>query len=132
MDGAHIKTLFTTYFYRHARPIIEKGYLYYAVPPLYKVKKGKQERYATNETERDAILAEFGEGCEVQRYKGLGEMNPEQLRETTMNKENRTLIQVTIEDAEMCETIIQLCMGDNVSARKDFITENAIYADCDI
>lgn len=132
VDGAHIKTLYSTYFYRYARPIIEHGYLYFSNPPLYLIKSGKEVKYAYSDKEKDAIVAEFNGNCAIQRYKGLGEMNPDQLWETTMDPERRVLTQITIEDAEMCEEIIKICMGDNVSIRREFIMENAEYAHSDI
>ncbi len=130
VDGAHIKTLLLTFFYRHMRPLIEHGHIYAAVPPLYKVQKGKQERYAYSDEERDAIIAQFGEGgpkIKVQRYKGLGEMNADQLKDTTMDPERRILRKVTIEDAIEADEIFSILMGDNVEPRREFIEKNARY-----
>jgi len=128
VDGAHIRTLLLTFFYRYMRQIIESGYVYIAQPPLYKIEKNKVVRYAYNDAERDQILKEMGEGkTNVQRYKGLGEMNPEQLWETTMDPESRTLLQVSIEDALKADEIFDTLMGDNVEPRRDFIQEHAKF-----
>jgi len=128
VDGAHIRTLLLTFFYRYMRQIIESGYVYIAQPPLYKIEKNKVVRYAFNDAERDQILKEIGEGkTNVQRYKGLGEMNPEQLWETTMDPESRTLLQVSIEDALKADEIFDTLMGDNVEPRRDFIQEHAKF-----
>lgn len=124
-DGAHITTLHITFFYRFLRPLIEAGYLYVAVPPLFKVTKGKEITYLYSREELEAFDTE---GASIQRYKGLGEMNADQIWDTTMNPEVRKLIQITIEDAEEAEDALSLCMGDNVEARKEFISENAYYA----
>ncbi|MBR6593848.1 MAG: DNA topoisomerase (ATP-hydrolyzing) subunit B [Clostridia bacterium] len=130
VDGAHIKTLLLTFFFRHMRPLIEQGHIYSAMPPLYKVEKGKQKRYAFSDEERDRIIEEFGEGgpkIKIQRYKGLGEMNAEQLAETTMDPASRTLCKVTIEDAIEADEIFSILMGDNVEPRREFIERNAKY-----
>ncbi|EOC99438.1 DNA topoisomerase (ATP-hydrolyzing) subunit B [Caldisalinibacter kiritimatiensis] len=128
VDGAHIRTLLLTFFYRYMRPLVEQGHVYIAQPPLYKVKKGKAEYYAYNDKELDKILNEIGRsGYSIQRYKGLGEMNPEQLWETTMNPENRILLQVTVEDAVAADEIFTILMGDKVKPRREFIQENAKY-----
>ena len=128
VDGAHIQILLLTFFYRHMKQLIEDGHVYLAMPPLYKVFKGKTERYAFSDEERDAIIAELGgEKVEAERYKGLGEMNPEQLWETTMDPTTRTLKQVTIEDAIVCDEVFSLLMGDEVEPRREFIEKNAKY-----
>jgi DNA gyrase subunit B len=125
VDGSHIRTLLLTLFYRYMREIIERGYLYIAQPPLYRVRKGKVVRYAYTDEELGKILAEMGE-ADVQRYKGLGEMNPEQLWETTMNSETRTLKKVTIEDAAIADELFSILMGENVEPRREFIEKHAI------
>ncbi|CEQ19451.1 DNA topoisomerase (ATP-hydrolyzing) subunit B [Paraclostridium sordellii] len=128
VDGAHIRTLLLTFFFRYMRPLIENGYVYIAQPPLYKVKKQKKEYYVYSDQELNTLLEELGRtGIELQRYKGLGEMNAEQLWETTMNPETRTLLQVSIEDAAMADEIFSMLMGDKVAPRKEFIEENARY-----
>ena len=128
VDGSHIQILLLTFFYRHMKQLIEEGHIYLAMPPLYKVFKGKTERYAFSDEERDAVIAELGgDRVEAERYKGLGEMNPEQLWETTMDPTKRTLKQVTIEDAIVCDEVFSLLMGDEVEPRRDFIEKNAKY-----
>ncbi len=124
IDGAHIRTLLLTFFYRYMKPLIENGYLYIAQPPLYRVKKGKKTYYVYSESELENLLKRIG-NSEVQRYKGLGEMNPEQLWETTMNPNNRILNQVTIEDAIRAENLFKILMGDDVGARRRFILEHS-------
>ncbi len=128
VDGAHIQILLLTFFYRHMKKLIEDGHIYLAQPPLYKVFKGKQVKYAFSDKERDDAIAELGtKGVEAERYKGLGEMDPSQLWETTMNPETRTLLKVTIEDAMQCDEAFSLLMGDEVEPRREFIEKNATY-----
>ncbi|WP_262248977.1 DNA topoisomerase (ATP-hydrolyzing) subunit B [Parapedobacter soli] len=136
VDGSHITTLILTFYFRYMKELIENGYVYIATPPLYFVKKGKEQEYAWNEDQRDAAIQRLkGSGREdsvhVQRYKGLGEMNAEQLWETTMNPETRTLRQVTIENAAECDRIFSMLMGDEVAPRREFIERNAKYAKID-
>ncbi len=130
VDGSHIRILLLTFFFRHMRPLIESGHIYLAQPPLYKVYKGKQLRYAFSEEERDKAVEELGiKGVKSERYKGLGEMDAEQLWETTMDPERRTLLKVTIDDAIKCDEIFSVLMGDMVEPRREFITENAVFAE---
>ena len=125
VDGAHIRTLLLTFFYRYMQPMIEAGYIYIAQPPLYKVKKGKKEQWAQDEGEKDQIVQQMGKDVSVSRFKGLGEMNPSQLWETTMNPENRRLLQVTMKDAVEANQIFSILMGDEVSPRRQFIEQHA-------
>jgi len=136
VDGSHIQTLIMTFFFRYMKELIENGYLYIATPPLYLIKKGKQSNYAWNDAERDAFIQEMkGAGSDssvgIQRYKGLGEMNAEQLWDTTMNPEFRTLRQVTIESSSEADRIFSMLMGDEVPPRREFIEQNAKYANID-
>jgi DNA gyrase subunit B len=132
VDGSHIRTLLLTFFFRYMRELVDNGKIYIAQPPLYKIKNGKQEAYAYDEDEKDDIIKRFTKNDEskslnIQRYKGLGEMNPEQLWETTMNPEKRTLLQVTLENAAEADHIFSTLMGDQVEPRRQFIQRNARY-----
>ena len=128
VDGSHIRILLLTFFFRHMRPLIEQGHVYLAQPPLYKVHKGKQIRYAFSDAEKDKYVEELGvKGVESERYKGLGEMDPEQLWETTMDPETRTLLKVDINDAIACDETFSVLMGDMVEPRRDFISKNAKF-----
>lgn len=133
VDGAHIRTLLLTFFFRFMRPLIEQGHVYLAQPPLFKVSKGKQARYAFSDEERDAYIAELsgenGAKVDVQRYKGLGEMNPEQLWETTMDPETRTMLRVSLDDAMKADLVFSILMGDKVEPRREFIETNARYVE---
>ena len=129
VDGSHIRTLLLTFFYRYMRPLVEGGYVYIAQPPLYKVVKNRKETYVYSDEELEKLLDEIGrEGIEIQRYKGLGEMNPEQLWDTTMNPETRTILRVDLEDAISADEIFTLLMGDKVEPRREFIQNNAKQA----
>lgn len=127
VDGAHIRTLLLTFFFRYMRPLIEEGYIYIAQPPLYKISKGKSIQYAYSDQELQKILEESGRNVDIQRYKGLGEMNPEQLWETTMDPEARIILRVGIEDAVEADMIFSTLMGEKVDPRREFIEENARY-----
>ncbi len=130
VDGSHIRILLLTFFFRHMRPLIENGHIYLAQPPLFKVHKGKNVRYAFSDEEKNMYVKELGEvGVNAERYKGLGEMDPEQLWDTTMNPETRTLLQVSINDAIACDEAFSVLMGDMVEPRRDFIRENAKYVE---
>lgn len=130
VDGAHIQILLLTFFYRYMRRLIEEGHVYLAQPPLYKVFKGKQQRYAFSDAERDKYIAELGgEKVEAERYKGLGEMDKEQLWETTMDPQKRTILRVTVSDAIKADETFSVLMGDNVESRREFIEQNAKYAE---
>jgi DNA gyrase subunit B len=131
VDGSHIATLILTFFFRYMKELIENGHIYIAAPPLYLVKKGAKRRYAWNDKERDAIVEEFGQGANIQRYKGLGEMNAEQLWDTTMNPEFRTLRQVMIDNGGEADRVFSMLMGDEVPPRREFIEKNAVYANID-
>ena len=131
VDGSHIATLILTFFFRYMKELIENGHVFIATPPLYLVKKGNKKSYAWNDKERDKLQEEFGSGSNVQRYKGLGEMNAEQLWETTMNPEFRTLRQVTIDNGGEADRIFSMLMGDEVPPRREFIEKNAAYAKID-
>lgn len=135
VDGSHIATLLMTFFFRHMKEIIENGYLYIATPPLYLMKKGKYEEYCWNEKQREEFIQRVGGGSEtginIQRYKGLGEMSDQKLWDTTMNPDNRTLRQVTIENAASADHVFSMLMGDDVAPRRQFIEDNATYANID-
>ena len=129
VDGAHIRTLLLTFFFRYMREVIEQGHIYLACPPLFRVSKGKNHEYAFSDEERDELLEKMGANCAVQRYKGLGEMDPIQLWETTMNPETRIMKRVTIEDAEMADQTFSVLMGDKVEPRREFIEKNAQFVE---
>ncbi|MDE6384652.1 MAG: type IIA DNA topoisomerase subunit B, partial [Eubacterium sp.] len=129
VDGAHIRTLLLTFFFRYMPQIIEGGYVYLAQPPLFKVSKGKKSAYAFSDEERDEKIEEFGGDCDIQRYKGLGEMDPSQLWETTMDPEFRTMKRVTIEDGQRASENFSILMGDNVEPRREFIEKNAKFVE---
>ena len=117
MDGAHIRTLLLTFFFRYMKPLVEGGYIYLAQPPLFKVQKGKKFKYAFSDEERDRLIEEMGGQCDIQRYKGLGEMDPE----------FRIMLRVTVEDAQQADETFSILMGDNVEPRREFIEKNAKY-----
>jgi DNA gyrase subunit B len=136
VDGSHIATLILTFIFRYMKELVEQGYVYIAQPPLYLVKKGKAQEYAWNEEQRKMLVEKIGAGNEasvnVQRYKGLGEMNADQLRDTTMDPERRTLKQVTIESAAEADRVFSMLMGDEVAPRREFIESHARYARIDV
>ena len=128
VDGAHIRTLLLTFFYRYMRPLIDEGHVFIAQPPLYKISKGKKEVYAYSDEELESALNEIGgkdSSVDIQRYKGLGEMNANQLWDTTMNPEERILLKATVEDAIAADEIFTILMGDKVEPRREFIQKNA-------
>ena len=131
VDGSHIETLILTFFYRYMKELIEGGHIYIATPPLYLVKKGSKKRYAWSEEERDEIAESYSGGVQIQRYKGLGEMNAEQLWDTTMDPERRKLRQVSIDNSGEADRIFSMLMGDEVPPRREFIEKNAKYANID-
>ena len=131
VDGSHICTLMLRFLYRFMKPVIENGYVYIAQPPLYKIQKGKKIAYAYKEEEMPALREEFKDGYKIQRYKGLGEMDAEQLWETTMDPKNRVLKRVTIDDAMEADNVFNMLMGEDVEPRREFITKNATYAKLD-
>ena len=129
VDGSHIRILLLTFFFRHMRPLIENGHIFLAKPPLYKIRRGKVERYAFSDAERDCIIEEMGGNIEAERYKGLGEMDPEQLWETTMDPATRTILRVEIGDALAADETFSILMGDEVAPRRKFIEENAKFVE---
>ncbi len=129
VDGQHIRTLLLTFFFRYMKDLITEGYIYIAQPPLFKVSKGKRHEYAFSDEQRDAFIEEMGSNCDIQRYKGLGEMDPEQLWETTMDPATRTMLRVTLEDAMEADETFSILMGDKVEPRREFIEKNAKYVE---
>ena len=129
VDGQHIRTLLLTFFFRYMKDLITEGYIYIAQPPLFKVSKGKRHEYAFSDEQRDAFIEEMGANCDIQRYKGLGEMDPEQLWETTMDPATRTMLRVTLEDAMEADETFSILMGDKVEPRREFIEKNAKYVE---
>jgi len=131
VDGSHIATLILTFFFRYMKELIEGGHVFIATPPLYLVKKGQKREYAWDDDQRDLIQLKLGNGSSIQRYKGLGEMNAEQLWDTTMNPEFRTLRQITIDSLTEADRVFSMLMGDEVPPRREFIEKNAVYANID-
>ena len=127
VDGSHIRTLLLTFFFRFMRPVIEQGHIYIAQPPLFRITKNKKHYYAYSDEERDKVLRDLAGGTEIQRYKGLGEMDAEQLWETTMNPETRIMLKVSLEDAAAADETFTILMGDKVEPRREFIEQNAKY-----
>ena len=127
VDGSHIRTLMLTFFFRFMRPLIEEGHIYIAQPPLYRITKGKEHHYAYSDQERDKIMSELGGKYEIQRYKGLGEMDAAQLWETTMDPATRIMLRVEMEDAAAADEVFTILMGDKVEPRREFIEKNAKY-----
>jgi DNA gyrase subunit B len=126
VDGAHIRTLLLTFFYRYFKPVVDAGHIYIAQPPLYKIQSGKSVQYAYSDEQKDKAVKALGKtSVSIQRYKGLGEMNPEQLWETTMNPENRTLLQVAVEEGHEADKTLDILMGEEVEPRKKFIQTHA-------
>ena len=133
VDGSHIRTLLLTFFFRYMPQLIETGHIYLAQPPLFRISKGKQHFDVFTDEEKAAKVEELGQGVDVQRYKGLGEMDPEQLWETTLDPERRTFLRVTMEDAAIADETFTILMGEEVEPRRKFIEDNAVYAtDLDI
>ena len=132
VDGSHIRTLLLTFFYRFMRPLVEEGHVYLAQPPLFRLTKGKRHYYAFSDPERDQIMADLGANYEIQRYKGLGEMDSDQLWETTMDPARRTMRRVEVEDAAEADEIFTVLMGDKVEPRRDFIVKFAKEANWDV
>ena len=127
VDGSHIRTLLLTFFFRFMRPLVEEGHVYIAQPPLYRITKGKEHSYAYSDAERDEMLSKIDGKTDIQRYKGLGEMDSEQLWETTMNPESRIMLRVDLNDAQEADETFTILMGDKVEPRREFIEQNAKY-----